>query len=209
MKQPNIELILFDLGGVLVNVDTEKALSQAASLLHCTPQKASELWHQMNEDHQQYERGLINTCEWLDQVKKKLCLADKRLVLELFSNIFTLNLPVIKIAQQLSKYYSLALLSNTNPIHFYRIMNDFPELHFFPTAITSFQMHALKPEKEIYLKSCSNLGTLPIRCLFIDDREENVLTAIEVGMCAVQFTTVEKLLDDLQKLSIIIKCMED
>lgn len=204
LKQVLIKFIFFDLGGVLVNVDSEKALSQAASLLHCTPQRAAELWHQMNSDHLQYERGLLNTCEWLELVKQKLNFADEQLVRNLFSNIFSLNHPVLKMAVQLSKNYSLALLSNTNPIHFYRIMNDFPELHFIPTAITSFQMRALKPEIEIFMKSCKEMDVLPIQCLFIDDREENVLAAREIGMCAVQFTTAEKLLDDLHKLSIII-----
>jgi putative hydrolase of the HAD superfamily len=46
-----------------------------------------------------------------------------------------------------------------------------------------------KPEREIYLKTADAMKTAPAKILFIDDREDNIAAAKEVGMQAVRYTT--------------------
>jgi FMN phosphatase YigB (HAD superfamily) len=58
-------------------------------------------------------------------------------------------------------------------------------------------LRLVKPDPAIYRYALDKLGTLPEEALFIDDRQENVDTAIETGMKGLVFSTVERLRADL------------
>lgn len=52
---------------------------------------------------------------------------------------------------------------------------------YFVHAYLSYEMGALKPEKEIYLKMIQHSGMVPEESLFIDDSELNINAARELG----------------------------
>ncbi|MCY0899762.1 MAG: HAD-IA family hydrolase [Firmicutes bacterium] len=59
----------------------------------------------------------------------------------------------------------------------------------FDTVINSWRVGAAKPDRAIYERALEAARTVPDRCLFIDDRESNLVTASELGMHTLLYTT--------------------
>lgn len=55
-----------------------------------------------------------------------------------------------------------------------------------------------KPDPAIYLQTCEALEVPPSESLFIDDKSENIHAAEELGLQAIQFTTIDQLRSDLE-----------
>ena len=60
-----------------------------------------------------------------------------------------------------------------------------------------------KPEPQAYLSAAKSLGVAPAQCVFIDDRQENVRPAEELGMRGILCTTAVNLRRDLIKLDLL------
>jgi putative hydrolase of the HAD superfamily len=63
--------------------------------------------------------------------------------------------------------------------------------------VWSFRLLIAKPDPAIYRHTLAKLGTKPEETLFLDDKLVNIEAAHALGMKAIQFSTVEKLRDDL------------
>ncbi|MFZ0661328.1 MAG: HAD family phosphatase [Acidobacteriaceae bacterium] len=61
----------------------------------------------------------------------------------------------------------------------------------------SCELGIVKPDPAIYLHACKGLGVSPSETLFLDDKAENITSAEEVGLQAIQFTTINQLRKDL------------
>lgn len=83
--------------------------------------------------------------------------------------------------------YGIYLLSNMSS-RFYRFYKRIPAMHFFDGMIVSADVHAIKPEPDIYLILFRRFGLKPEECFFIDDRAENVAAADALGMKGFCFT---------------------
>lgn len=59
-----------------------------------------------------------------------------------------------------------------------------------------------KPDPAIYLQTCEALEVAPAESLFIDDKAENVAAAEKLGMHAIQFSTVERLREEVEALGL-------
>jgi glucose-1-phosphatase len=90
--------------------------------------------------------------------------------------------------------YPVGLLSDTDPIHWSYLLKNYPYLNMFKEPILSFEIGVMKPARECYERAANSVSTPIENCLFIDDREINVIGAQKAGMQAVQFSTYENLL---------------
>jgi putative hydrolase of the HAD superfamily len=90
-----------------------------------------------------------------------------------------------------------AILSNMGDSVLENILREFKWIDDFDVLVWSFQLLMAKPAPEIYRHVLKELGTKPEETLFIDDKLINVEAAQALGMKALEFTTVEKLRDDL------------
>ncbi len=84
------------------------------------------------------------------------------------------------------KGYRLYVLSNAN-VDFYEYFPRFARLQEFDGIVVSSDVHIVKPDIRIYRYLLDKYQLEPQECLFLDDREDNVLAAREVGMLAEQF----------------------
>ncbi|XP_061357420.1 flavin mononucleotide hydrolase 1, chloroplatic isoform X2 [Gastrolobium bilobum] len=66
-----------------------------------------------------------------------------------------------------------------------------------------------KPDTEYYMEVLSHLKVDPANCIFVDDRQENVEAAIEVGIRGVHFKNVNVLCEELSLMGIDISTDED
>src|ERR1035441_6325516 len=72
----------------------------------------------------------------------------------------------------------------------------------FDLLVWSYQLRVAKPDATIYRYALERLGTRPGETLFLDDKAENVDTAVALGMRGLVFSTVEKLRSDLIALKL-------
>ena len=200
-----IKTIFFDIGGVLIDIHPERTyqyLSDSADV-ETNMVKESFPW----DDHDQYERGIMNNEDWFiaykDALPQPCCLKRSD-----FWNAWKLLLGeeknTVNILEALNKQYSIWLLSNTNPKH---IQDEIEKRYLFPSlvngAVYSFDVGVRKPEKEIYEIAMQRANTKPQECLFIDDLLENIQAAKQIGIEGIHFRSSEQLKQDLVHLGII------
>jgi FMN phosphatase YigB (HAD superfamily) len=95
--------------------------------------------------------------------------------------------------------YQIAILSNIDPgavasIREYTGIQQF-DAHFF-----SYEIGLAKPDKRAYELALQSLNVAAEQAIFIDDREENVVAAVELGIHGIQFEDAPKLEAELQTL---------
>ncbi len=108
-----------------------------------------------------------------------------------------------EIIRILSKDYTLASLSNSNSLHWVRMINEFKiEEHFqynFPSHLTGF----LKPDREAFEHAIKTIGIDKTHVLFIDDNAMNVDAALNYGIRSFCISGVEELRSKLGEIRVL------
>jgi putative hydrolase of the HAD superfamily len=184
-----IKNIIFDLGGVLVNIDPDKTANAFAALGNKAPVDIINL-HNSQNFFRDYEKGLIN-----DQTfRKNICkFLDTHIPAEIIDKAWgalLLDIPPnkIRLIDNARKKYRTFLLSNTNNIHRIKFEKDFRDVtgkeirEYFENIHYSYEMHARKPDEEIFLKVLEENQLIAEETLLIDDSLPNIETAKSLGM---------------------------
>ena len=90
-----------------------------------------------------------------------------------------------------------AILSNMSDNVLGNIEREFAWIHRFDALVWSFRVGLAKPDPAIYRHILAELGTLPEETLFIDDKLPNVEAAREMGIQAIEYSSVERLREEL------------
>ncbi|HWB82566.1 MAG TPA: HAD family phosphatase [Bryobacteraceae bacterium] len=189
--------IIFDLGNTILPFDFKHAYRELES---CCPYASAEIGERFTATKlaEPFELGLIEPHEFVRQVSEALHLRiDYAEFCKTWNSIFTQ--PVISEAMiaGLAARYRLVLLSNTNAIHFEMIRAKQPFMRHFHELVASHEVHALKPQAEIYRIAVERAGCSPRECLYVDDIASYVETARKMGIDAVTFRSTEQLEADL------------
>jgi len=211
MENKKVEVILFDLGNVLIDFDHKISAARISKFTNLTPDTIYNLFFdsQLTGD---FEEGKVNPMDFYNQVKEKLDLdLDYDSFVPIWNEIFFLsekNRTVNYITNLLKNEYRLAVLSNINALHYDYIKNNFSVFENFNNVLTSFEMKFRKPDPEIYKKALDVLGVSPDKVFYTDDRPELVEKARELGINAFVFTGIDKLSQDLKEVGININPTE-
>lgn len=211
MRQPggalrvlSVEAIVFDLGGVLVEVDYRRALAAWAAAADVPVDSLAARFAGRDEAYCAHERGELDDRGYFAHLRKLLGLAlDDDEVLAGWNAIIGEPLAGIEpLVRQLAGEFPLYVFSNTNPAH---IAHFSPRhrrlLSHFRKVITSCEIGARKPEPEAFLRLAKIIGAKPEQLLFFDDLEENVLGARRAGLSAFQVTRPDDISRVIQNLS--------
>jgi glucose-1-phosphatase len=198
-----IKAILFDLGKVLVDFNFETGVEALHAACSISRNRLEEvLWDE--NCIRRYERGEISTSEF----HSYLCeTADLKMDLQGFrrtwSSVFLPDLIVSEdLIRALKRKYPLILVSNTNEAHIDFVRANFRVLDYFDHLVFSYEVGSLKPDREIFEHAIAISGHPPEALFYTDDREENVLAAAQLGMCAHQFCGESKLIAALQEAGV-------
>ncbi|MCX7983968.1 MAG: HAD family phosphatase [Bacteroidetes bacterium] len=197
----DIEFILFDLGNVLIRIDI---LNFPRNLGITEPSLLTSVHSKIHPLQQLYESGKIPTDVFFGQVAEILQNSFSRDVIEqAFSSILCEPIDAMEnVVRSLSQSYYTALVSNTSEFHYRRSLLSVPALRYLKKHYVSYQLNALKPQREFYDIVVADLKCSPESVLFIDDTACNVEGAIQAGMHGIQFTSVEQLLKDFESFNI-------
>ena len=183
-----VDALLFDLGGVLVEIDFQRAFGAWASAAQVP---ASQIAARFAFDHayEAHERGEIDADEYFAHLRNLLGLSlSTQEFLAGWNAIFVGPLRGIDhLLRQLAESFPLYVFSNTNPAHRTFWQSRYANLLApFSAIFCSCDLGARKPSAEVFLEVCRRIGIVPSRIAFFDDRGENVLGARQAGLNAFQ-----------------------
>ncbi|MDR1055626.1 MAG: HAD family phosphatase [Prevotellaceae bacterium] len=207
--KPAIKNIIFDLGGVILNVDytyTIKAFQQIGI------ENFEDLYSHVRQSDlfDKLDKGAISSGEFRDEIRKLAPVVDYTdEQIDKAWNSMLLDMPFerLNVLLALKSGYHTFLLSNTNEIHvplFSGIVkntigkNDLSD--FFEKTYYSNEIGMRKPDTEIYEFVIKQHGLQAKETLFIDDSIQNIEGARQAGLHAYHLTgreTIDKLFADL------------
>jgi putative hydrolase of the HAD superfamily len=186
----NIQHIIFDLGGIFLNLNyahTASAFRQLGVV------NFDELFtqHHANPLFTKLETGEVSEEDFYQQIRAitSVSLTDAQIA-EAW-NAMLLDMPMERIVwlQQVARQYPIYLFSNTNAIHYQQLMQisrrDLGEIDFnglFRFAGYSHQLGYRKPDAASFRLLLQQLNIEPHHTLFIDDTPGNIKGAQELGL---------------------------
>lgn len=188
-----IEAIIFDLGGVFLNLDFSRTRQAFGAL---GTQRFDRLWSPLTQSpfFEAYERGEIDTQTFRDEMRAHLQL-DRATDSQLDEawNAMLGDIPVDRLQwlQGLSGRYRVFMLSNTNAMHMQHIeKNSLPQhthprlADYFEKSYCSFEIGARKPEPAAFAHVMQDSGLSLATTLFVDDLPLNIAAAKTFGLHA-------------------------
>lgn len=199
-----IDVLVFDLGKVIFDFDLEKL----AGGFHLSSKKSKKEIFTLLSGHidlfADYEKGLVDSESFYKQVSELMNIeTDYQTFCSIWNDIFTPVKGMDSLIKRLSASNNLAILSNTNDLHFEYLENKYPEIFsYFTNLHLSYKIGSRKPDKEIYEHVIGFYGIDPARIFFTDDLERNIVPARELGINAYRFDGPEILEKKLNFLGV-------
>ena len=186
-----VELLLFDLGGVLVNYT---GFSEIGALLSesVAPEELQQRWRACGAEG--FETGHLTPDEFAAALGSVLAfhVAPDEFLRRFESWTVGFFDGAVELLAELRPRYRLAALSNSNVLHWGRnLAIGVP--HEFEAAFSSHQLHLRKPNLAIYEEELRRLEVPAANVAFFDDTAVNVDAALAVGMQAHRVLGVEAL----------------
>jgi FMN phosphatase YigB (HAD superfamily) len=204
-----IETIVFDLGNVLIDIDYNRPIEAFQQLARpgIYIRELLGYTHQI-ELFDQWERGELSAPEFRNALRQWFEPHTTDQQIDHAWKTILISYPEWKfrMLDALRPHYRLYALSNINEIHVQAINQtaqnifgrpDFAD--FFHGAVYSNEVRSRKPEERIYLQLQELSGLRPETTLFIDDKTENVETALRLGWNARVLQRPDQLLQLLQE----------
>lgn len=184
-----IKDIVFDFGGVLTTIDTDRALARFNELGLANPKDYINSYCQKGPFFA-LENGDIDAGQFCDELgklcKRSITYDDAKYAWCGF--ITEVHEDFLEFLQPLRSTYRLSVLSNTNPfIQGWARSPQFTSCgksldDYFDMLFLSYCMKCSKPGEEIYRKMLADGGMVAGETLFIDDSDKNLEAAARVGI---------------------------
>jgi HAD superfamily hydrolase (TIGR01509 family) len=171
----DIEIVLFDLGGVLVDLGGVGPMKELSAI---------------DTDDEFWDRWL--TCRWVRFLE-----AFQDWPGRLFPGAETL-------VERVHAKLPIGYLSNTNALHWDRHFGTWPILEHFDYRFLSYELGVVKPDKELFDHVAKALPATPEHVLFLDDNLVNVNGAIDAGFVARHVRGVDGARAALVELEVLV-----
>ena len=199
----SIKNIIFDFGGVILNIDyklTENAFSKLGL------KDFDKIYSQATQKElfNVFEKGLISPDEFRTQIRKFIDADVSDVQIDTAWNSMLLDLPEERVVliDKLKSKYKLFLLSNTNEIHYTNfsayMKNKFRRDLFsdvFDKTYVSHKVHMRKPDAEIFELALNENNLKREETIFIDDSIQHIEGARKVGLNAIFLEKGKTILD--------------
>lgn len=194
MKIKNINNVVIDLGGVMINLDRERCVKAFETLGLKGVDSMLGLYRQ-EEPFLSIETGRCTGAEFYDRLRALTGKPIPDTNFEDAFNAFLVSLPIerLRALQKMrSEGYKLYMISNTNVIMYdgwikRAFMQEGLRVgDYFDGIITSFAEGVCKPDPAIFTTLIKRYGLKPEESILLDDSESNCKTAQQLGMQALR-----------------------
>lgn len=183
-----IKNLLFDQGGVIVDIKRDQCLDELRQLGMKNPELLIGLYKQEGPFFA-LENGDISVKEFHDALRPLMPpgVSDEQMDQAFSSFIVGIPLHRLKSLRELRKRYKTYILSNTNPIMFEGIIaQSFAQEGldvnaYFDGVTVSYKAHSNKPDHKIFDYAIATMGINPEETLFFDDGQVNLDAAAQLG----------------------------
>lgn len=183
-----IKNLLFDLGGVVIDIRRELCVKAYKKLGMENPDEYLDLYTQRGP-FLKIENGEIGIEQFIAEIRSILTRpATDDQIIRAFCQ-FLVGIPSYRLyaLEELRKHYRVYALSNTNPLMMeydikYKFMSCGKNIdHYFDGKVLSYEAKSTKPDRAIFEYAIQHLGIVPEETLFFDDSQRNLEAAAELG----------------------------
>ena len=193
----NIKNIIFDLGGVIIDLDIPKTHRAFSSLSGIS---VEDIVSAFSKDPLfiDYEKGFLSDQEFRTNIRALLKINSSDEEINYAWNAMLLQIAPVKfpLLKKLKQQYNTFLLSNTNNIHLigvnkivYKTENKINLDDYFHKTYYSHIMGMRKPDKQIFEQVLDENNLSPGETLFLDDNLENVNAAQALGIRSIHIAS--------------------
>ena len=190
MDLTGIKNIIFDLGGVVINLNFQKSLdafqklSKSQKVIEFTQRQQASLFDD-------YETGKITDAAFRDGLRKHYDIEGTDEQIDEAWNALLLDIPAerIDLLRELGNKYRLYLLSNTNAIHLQRFNQIVAESFTIPDLDSLFEKtyysHLIgqrKPDAVVFEQILAQNNLNRSETLFVDDSIQHIESANAIGI---------------------------
>lgn len=184
----SIKNIVFDLGGVLIDLDREACIDKFRELGFPQADKLLTNYRQKGI-FKGIEMGTVSSRELYNYISAEVGHQIEPERIDEALQAFLVDLPLYKMDMllELRKKYRVFMLSNTNPILMKRVRNVYFTRQglkindYFERLFLSYEMGMLKPDAGIFKAVLYEAGIKANETLFIDDSATNIDAALALG----------------------------
>lgn len=185
----NIDTVIFDFGGVLINIDYHKTI-EAFKELGITDFEERYSQADQSSLFSDFEIGKISAQRFVNDLLHFLPsgISPNKVVHAWNAMILDVPTSTVDLLASLQGKYRLFLLSNTNEIHIPKALIEWEKsskVEFydcFEYVYLSHEMGLRKPDEEIFSRVCREQSIQPENALFIDDSEQHLIGARKIGL---------------------------
>lgn len=196
-----IKNIIFDVGNVLVEYNPDglmRRLGFDEETLQAVNQAVfqNELWNES-------DRGVLSPEELLEAFIANNPAYEKeiRQVIDAVGDTISLMPYTVEWVKGLKERgYHLYILSNYAEYTYEKTSHKMEFLPYMNGVVFSYRCKLIKPEKEIYEYICKTYELKPEESVFLDDREDNVEAARNMGMHGIVFENYAQGSETLEQL---------
>jgi glucose-1-phosphatase len=180
MTDRGVDFVLFDLGGVIIELGDVSTLQEIAESVG-----GEEQWRERlsSPSVRRFEKGECSATEFSTQVVSEwgLDVSPERF-LEIFRNWVLGPYPgTAELLWEVQRSVQIGCLSNTNAMHWEHQVSSWPLLSTFDFRFLSFELGLAKPDQAIFEAVADRLPFRRERILYLDDVAENSLAAQSFG----------------------------
>lgn len=185
-----IKNIVFDLGGVIINLDIPRTISEF-NKLSTKPFESIYTQLQQSPIFDLFDKGQISESDFFLQLKDHLKEGVTDTQMKEAWNAMLLDFPIhrLQLLSALKSNYRVFLLSNTNETHIAQLESDLYKKHgyrnlepFFEKVYYSCRIGMRKPDSEIFEFVLNQNNLNAHETIFIDDSPQHVAGAIKTGI---------------------------
>ena len=200
-----IDLVVFDMDGVLAHLDRVRRLELLAEMTGKDPAFLhAAIWASNFESGA--EAGAYPTgAEYLAEFNRR---TQSSLSCEQWvrarRDAMTVHAETLRIARKLRDLCGIAMLTNNGPLLYESLPEIVPDVHrvFGDRAHASFQFSARKPQVEVFERLLNRYRVSAARAVYVDDSEEFVAGACHAGMYGICFAGAAELQRRLNELGL-------
>ena len=202
MKHTLIKALLFDLGGVVIDVDFNQVFTKWAIFSN---RGIEEIRSKFSLDHfyKSHEKGEIDISEYFSSLRKTLGIDISDFQFEEgWNSIFKAEIDgiseLLKIAKEKLPLYAF---TNSNRVHEKVWSKKFSQtLSHFQTVFTSSDIGMRKPDPEAFQFVANSIGIELSEIIFYDDSIENIIGARNVGLNVVHVKSISDVEESIKQI---------
>lgn len=190
MSDKIIKNIIFDFGGVIIDIDYWRSIKAFIDMGYDNFDKIYSQASQA-EIFDKIDKGIISADEFRSELMKFFPPDTTVKMIDDAWNAIMLGIPEhrVRMLEKIRKNYRIMLMSNTNIIHYEQYIKELKEKFgysdlsgLFEKVYLSFELGMRKPDKKFFNLILEENHLKPEETLFIDDSEQNLPPAQSLNL---------------------------